>query len=169
MEVLILSGTVGAGKTSIAMAMHDILSENDVPHACLDLDWFAYSWPTVGAFNSDMVFSALERVWPVYYAAGARKLVLARVVETREELERYAEVLGNPTITLCRVTASEEVRKLRLEKRESGDSLKWHLHRTVELEEILEEARLESFVIVNEAELAERVAERTLRQLRWLP
>ena len=168
-EILILSGSVGAGKTAIAFAIHDILTVNEVPHACLDLDQFTYSWPSVGPYNTDTVFSALEKVWPVYQAAGIRKLVLARVVETKKGLKRYSKALENSSIVLCRVTASEETRKSRLQDREFGESLKWHLKRTVELERLLTDAALENFVIVNENESIECVAEKTLKLIKWLP
>jgi hypothetical protein len=167
-EVLILNGSVGAGKTAIALAIHDILSLNKVPHACLDLDQFSYSWPPVGLYNSDTVFAALEKVWPVYQAAGIQKLILARVVETREGFRRYSEILNDASITLCRIIASEKVRRLRLKSRESGESLQWHLNRTVELERIFESAALEDFVITNENEPIEYIAQKTLKYAKWL-
>ena len=167
-DVLILSGTVGAGKTAVSYAMHDILSTKSIPHAFLDLDCFAYSWPPVGAYNSDTVFDALEKVWPVYQQNGADKLILARVVESKAELSRYAQVLKTNNITIIRVTASEDVRKTRLNNREDGESLIWHLNRTTELEKILETSALEDFVIKNENISAEHVAEETLKLVNWI-
>jgi hypothetical protein len=167
-EVLIVSGSVGAGKTALVLAIHDILSSREIPHACLDLDQFSYSWPAMGPYNMETVFAALEHVWPVYQASGIHKLILARVVETTAEIRRYADILQCSSLTVCRVTASEEVRKGRLNAREEGASLAWHLQRTGELERILEHAALEDFVIMNENEPIDRVAERTLRLAKWL-
>ena len=101
-DVLILSGTVGAGKTAVSYAMNDILSSKSIPHACLDLDCLSYSWPPFGAYNSDTVFDVLEKVWPVYMQKGASKLILARVVESESEIRRYSEVLKTQSITLIR-------------------------------------------------------------------
>ncbi|KAA3665524.1 MAG: hypothetical protein DWQ04_00170 [Chloroflexi bacterium] len=168
-DVLILSGTVGAGKTAVSYATHDILSAKNIPHACLDLDCFSYSWPPLGAFNSDTVFDVLEKVWPVYMQKGASKLILARVVESESEIRRYSQVLKTQSITLIRVTASEEVRKSRLKKRELGASLTWHLNRTTQLEKILEKLMIENFVITNENRSVEHVAEEALKLVKWLP
>jgi adenylylsulfate kinase-like enzyme len=42
-RALLLTGTVGAGKTSVADALGDLLTEAAVPNAVLDLDWLCRS------------------------------------------------------------------------------------------------------------------------------
>ena len=61
------------------------------------------------------------------------------------------------------------MRKSRLKKRELGESLKWHLNRTTQLEKILEDLALEDFLITNENTSVEHVAEEALKLVKWLP
>ena len=44
-RALLISGTVGAGKTTVADAVGDLLSARPIPNAVLDLDWLSRSWP----------------------------------------------------------------------------------------------------------------------------
>lgn len=166
--VLILSGSLGSGKTAVAGAVHDVLSTQHVPHACLDLDVLAYSWPPVEPYNEGLVIDGLGKLWPIYKAAGAERLVLARVIETRDGLRRYADAIGNAEVVVCRLVASEETRKARLRSREDGPTLEHHLARTVELEEILEHAAVEDFVVVNEGQPVESVAKAILARAGWV-
>lgn len=166
--VLILNGTIGAGKSTIGMAIHDVLMAKGIPHVFLDLDQLTYSWPKKGAFNSDAMFEALAQVWPIYKSAGADRLVLARVIEKRETLEKYEQALGPCSFTLVHIKASEGTRKSRIAKREFGDSIEWHINRTVELEAILEKNETASFTVQNEGKAPEDVAVEIIERVGWV-
>lgn len=43
--LLLLSGTVGVGKTSVVAEICEILSAREVPHTFVDLDALTCSWP----------------------------------------------------------------------------------------------------------------------------
>ena len=43
--VLLLTGTVGSGKTTIALEINDVLAEMQIPNAAIDLDALAAQWP----------------------------------------------------------------------------------------------------------------------------
>ena len=57
--MLILSGTVGVGKSTVLGEVHEVLAAARVPHACIDRDVLGLSWPVRGAFNQDAVFENL--------------------------------------------------------------------------------------------------------------
>ncbi|MEO3803573.1 hypothetical protein [Nonomuraea sp. B1E8] len=83
-----------------------------------------------------------------FLAAGAQRLVLAGVIESRAERASYAEVLGVP-LTVCRLLAAlPEVRE-RLRTRHTNDpqSLDWHLERAGELASILDAAQVEDYTV----------------------
>ena len=42
---LFLNGTVGVGKTTVALAIGDLLAAARVPHAVIDVDWLRRGWP----------------------------------------------------------------------------------------------------------------------------
>lgn len=43
-RALLLTGTVGAGKTTVAAAVVDLLREHGVPNATVDLDERRWAW-----------------------------------------------------------------------------------------------------------------------------
>lgn len=166
--LLLVTGTVGAGKTAVAMEMSEILSAHQVPHAFVDLDALTYSWPPQGPFNDDLAFQNLAAVWANFRAAGAKRLIVAWVVESRDELRRYKEAIPGAAVTVCRLVASQATREARLRAREVGAGRDWHLARTVELEQILEEAAVEDFQVENDGQPVGVVAREVLERAGWL-
>ncbi|MEM7364861.1 MAG: AAA family ATPase [Pseudomonadota bacterium] len=167
-QTIILSGTVGAGKTTVGLAAQELLAARKIPSAFLDVDQFTYLWPETDPFNQELAFESLRSLWPVYANRGAERLILARVVITTETLERYARELGGAEITLVRITAPLDVRVARLKQREYGESQRWHLERTSELDEILIAAGIEDHVIANEGDTPAEAAEAVLRRCGWI-
>jgi hypothetical protein len=166
--LLALSGSVGVGKTTVLVEVHDLLSARGVPHACVERDALAYSWPERGYFNQDTVLENLAAVWANFRAAGAERLVVAGVVERPEDLAGFRRAVPGARITVCRLVAAEATRLERLRDRERGAGLEWHLHRTVELERVLEAARLDDFTVVNEDRPVRDVALEVLARAGWL-
>ena len=166
---LLISGTVGVGKSTVAAKLNDILAELEVPNAAVDLDALIAQWPPTSEWNSDLLFENLASIWPNYQAHGATHLILARVLEDRGELERYRTAVPDAAITVCRLTAPEPVRLRRLRGRMfPGPSLEWHLARTVELEHILGRRSCEDFVVDNGARPVRDVAVEILVQAGWI-
>ena len=167
--VILVTGTVGSGKTTIAYEMNDALAELEIPNAALDLDGLAVQWPPSSPWNEDLVFENLALLWPSYAAHGATHLVLARVLEARSELDRYRAAVPGADITVARLLSPEAVRLQRLADRmPPGPSREWHLARTVELEDILDAAGLEDFVVDNEGRSPREVALEVLRRAEWI-
>lgn len=166
---LIITGTCGAGKSTIAAEINDVLAESKVPNAAIDLDALTWQWPPSSAFNSDLMFKNLASLWPNYQAAGAERLVLARVIEDRAELDRYQATIPGAEIAVCRLISSQPLTIARLRARmPPGPSREWHERRTVELEEILEQAAVEDFVVTNGDRQTRDVALDVLSQAGWL-
>lgn len=149
MSALLLTGPVGVGKTTVAEAVGELLAAAEVPHAVIDLDWLAQYWPSPpdDRFNLTLQLRNLHAVARNYLDAGAEHLVLAGVVESRDDRDRYAEALGTD-LTVCRLTADLTVIQQRLIRRHlSEEDLRWHLHRAPELTEIFDRAQVDDFAI----------------------
>src|ERR1700722_16298035 len=86
---LIITGTVGVGKSAVAAEINDVLALLEIPNAAVDVDALVWQWPSSAPWNGDLAFANLAALWPNYHAHGATRLILARVVEERSELERY--------------------------------------------------------------------------------
>lgn len=167
-RTLLLTGTIGAGKTTIAAAINDELAAREVPNAALDLDALVWQWPPTSPWNDDLLFENLASIWPNLERRGVTHLVLARVLEDRAGLERYRLAVPGAEITVCRLVAPEAVRVERITRRmPPGPSRDWHLARTVELEGVLDERRVEDVVVVNDGRVAD-VALAVLRAVGWV-
>lgn len=149
LPVLVISGTVGVGKTSILVELHDILVSERVPHGCVERDALSYSWPTQGRFNGVIVERNLSCVVANFLEAGATRLLIAGVIEGPADLAVYSRCIPNAKIQVCRLTADLDLRRKRLRMREKGAGLDWHLDRTVELDTILDRAKIEDFSVDN--------------------
>lgn len=166
--VLALSGPVGVGKTAVLVEIHDVLASADVPHACVERDALAWSWPERGDFNQEVALANLASVWANFRAAGARRVVIAGVLERPEDVDGYRRAIRGARIAVCRLTAPEPLRLARLRDRERGAGLEWHLARTVELERILRDARLEDFSVENGERPLRDVAMEVLARAGWI-
>jgi chloramphenicol 3-O-phosphotransferase len=148
-RALLLNGTVGVGKSSLAEAIAALLSTRRIPNAYLDMDEVRRKWPAPAddPFNSALAMQNLASLSSNFVRAGVERLVLAGVMETGAELEGYSSAVGMPLVT-CRLTVEADVLRNRLRARHFDDAeLRWHLARAPELAQILDAASLEDFCV----------------------
>lgn len=147
---LMLTGTVGAGKTTVAEAVGGLLGSAGVPYAVIDVDWLRQAWPTPPGdpFNVGLGMRNLRSVCANYLQAGAVRLVLAGVLETLSDRQQHQSAVGAP-LTVCRLRVDLSVVRARLERRHELDAegRDWHLHRSGELEAIVAAAGVEDFIV----------------------
>ncbi|WP_262348083.1 adenylyl-sulfate kinase [Cellulosimicrobium cellulans] len=167
---LLLTGTVGAGKSTTADHVGELLAERGVPHAVVDLDELRRSWPAPPGdpFQQDLELENLRAVAAVYRRRGAARLVLAGVLEDRDSRAAYADAVGMP-LTVCRLRLAVPAVRDRLDVRHAGHAsvLAWHRHRAGELHAILEAARVEDHVVDVEGLAPAEVAAAVLRAVGW--
>jgi adenylylsulfate kinase len=144
---LLINGTVGAGKTSVADALGDLLAESAIRHAVLDVDWLRRSWPSPpdDPFNTGMALRNLAAVGRNYQDAGVRRLILAGVVESRAERDAYQAALG-VDLTVCRLRVDLDTVRARLVRRQH-DGADWFFRRAGELDQLLTEAAVDDVVV----------------------
>jgi hypothetical protein len=147
---LLISGTVGAGKTTAADAVGNWLQTRGVPGALIDLDAIRRSWPSPpdDPFNNAMELRNLAALARNYLESGTRRLVLSGVLEVPAVRGRYEEAVQVPLV-IARLRVDLATIRRRLRRRHAGDrvALRWHLRRCGELDGILEAAGIEDFVI----------------------
>lgn len=155
-RVLVISGTIGAGKSAIAWAVSDELTDRGVRNAVLEGDALAEGDPAPKGdpYNQGMMFAGLQALAPLYRKRGWGCVVIPRVVEDEGDRRRYSEAFAGPAgpaqVSIVRLVASEKTRRARLLEREpEGRWLEWALNRTVELEGILDGADVEDAVVEN--------------------
>ncbi|WP_431837305.1 adenylyl-sulfate kinase [Cellulomonas sp. Y8] len=167
---LLLTGTVGAGKSTTAHHVGELLAERGVPHAVVDLDELRRSWPAPPGdpFQQDLELENLRAVAAVYRRRGASRLVLAGVLEDRASRAAYEDAVGVP-LTVCRLRLPVPAVRDRLDARHAGypSVLAWHRHRAGELHAILEGARVEDAVVDVDGLAPAEVAAAVLRAVGW--
>ena len=171
-RAVLLSGTLGAGKTTVGEELAELLKDRGEPHAFIDLDRLSELWPAPedDRFNGRLVLANLAAVTRNFAAAGARTLVMSGVVETAEGVAEYRMAIGGCPLTVVRVTASLGSIADRLQKRHEywdPDGLAWHLDRAPELAAALDVSGLDHVVISNDGNPRDAAA-LLLERLGWL-
>ena len=169
-QALVISGTVGVGKTAVLEAIATLLERRGLPCAFIDLDWLGQALPAPDddPYNNRLILENLAAVWPNYQRRGLRRLVAARVVEDPADRERFSKALGGAEVTICHLTASESERRRRLEARELDPQWRdWFLRRTAELATSLEAGRVYDFTVENDDRTPTESAELVANLVGW--
>src|SRR5437660_8063120 len=75
-DVLVISGSMGAGKTAVVAEASDLLIVAGCVHAAVDLDWLCAGHLPAGISEPDLMYANLRATWDGYAAAGARRLLI---------------------------------------------------------------------------------------------
>jgi hypothetical protein len=167
--VLLVTGPVGVGKTTVALEASDLLEATGVPHAVIDVDALSWCYPTPvdDPFNSRLALRNLICVWANFAKAGAARLILARVVETRDELGAFREAVPGAELTVVRLRASDETLLRRVADREFGSHREWSLKRAVELAKLMDDQAVEDYLVETDGRTVTDVAREVLRRGNW--
>ena len=166
--LLIITGSMGSGKTAVLDEASDILALRGIAHAGVDLDGLLIVHLPVGVRDGDVMFRNLCCVWENYAALGVRRLLLARALERREELEGIRAAVSPRKITVCRMKASVGTMQERVGARDSGQLQRRYVARVAELNTALDRAQLEDFSVVNEGRSITEVAQEMLTRSGWI-
>jgi hypothetical protein len=107
---VLLTGPRGSGKTSVAVAAGDGLTQRGIPHAVIDLDWLCWFEPTI---DHDVIVSVmcanLADLARRYAEREITTLILARSVLDRSEVDRVRRAAGGNMVTLRLSVPDEEI------------------------------------------------------------
>src|SRR6266852_692730 len=136
-SLLIITGTMGAGKTTLLGEASDILALRHVAHAAIDLDALGLAHLPAADGNDGVMYRNLQSVCTNYASLGVRRLLLARAMEDRAELELCRGIVLATNLVVCRLTASIEVMQQRISMRELGISQGEYVARVAKLNALL--------------------------------
>lgn len=128
---IFLTGCYGVGKSSVLDHLGDLFAREGLPFSLFDVDWFHRSWPSAADDPRNVLTEArnMRAVWLNYLEAGPRTPIVAGVIESREDADRYENVFDR-TLRIVQLTASPDVAEQRLRNRYDADraeALDWHL------------------------------------------
>ena len=121
---LFITGAPGSGKTALAKEVSELLWRVDEPHAVVDVDELCRGVLPEGTtdFNRALAVENLAAVWANFERAGVRRLVLARVIQSAEDLDLFAQAIPGCDLAVCRVTAPRSTIVDRIRRREAGSA-----------------------------------------------
>lgn len=167
-SLLIITGTMGAGKTSTLGEASGILALKTITHAAIALDSLGLALLPSAASSDSAMYRNLQSVCENYFFLGVRRLLLARAIEDYAELERCRGIVSASNTVVCRLTASIELMEQRVRLRETGFSQRNYVARVAKLNSIIDRAHLENFTITNENRPLTEVAQEMLLKAGWI-
>jgi adenylylsulfate kinase len=168
--VLLITGPVGVGKTSTADAASWLLSQQGTLHACVDLPQISKAFPERedDRWNERLGHRNLACMWQNFKAAGADRLILTRVLESRSLLRRIERAVPGAQVVVVRLRAPLDVVEARIRAREQTEP-DWFLAAARFLVPAMDAQQVEDYVIDNSASSVHETAREVLSAVGWLP
>jgi ribose 1,5-bisphosphokinase PhnN len=148
-KVIVISGTMGAGKTTVLGEASDILAERQVVHGVIDLDGAA----AVGLPEEATRHLAADNLAALFgnlVERGIEHVMVAVAVETRSDLQDLRRAMSEPEMVVCRLVAADGTLEQRIRVREPGMCQEQFVSRSRQLGAILEMAAVEDFTEGND-------------------
>lgn len=167
--VLLVTGPPGVGQTTVAAEVSELLDQTEITHAFVDVDslrWY-YPRPAHDRFRIQLAMKNLAAIWANFQAAGATCLILADVVESRDDLERYRMAVPGAKIVVVRLQASLPALAERLGRREMGSALERHLRRAAEVADVMERSQVADALIDTTGKSVPAIARDVLLRSGW--
>ncbi len=168
LSLLIITGSMGSGKTAVMAEASDILGLRGIPHAAIDLDVLGMALQPGSANNDDVMYRNLQDVAQNYAVLGIERFMVARAVENQAEFERCVNAVAAQEVVVCRLTAPIETMQRRVASRESGVGRGKYIERVAILNDILDRSQLENFVVRHEGRPLTEAANEMLERAHWL-
>jgi len=112
---VVITGPPGVGKTSVLTALVDLLTDDDVAHAAIELETLIWTHP---ALSDHLWFAHVKSTCDLYRAAGHRLLLVAETLETDEDRIQLLDAVGADGYLLVRLEAQPDTLAQRLTERE---------------------------------------------------
>lgn len=170
--VLVVTGPVGVGKTTVLHEADRLLIDAKVPHATVELEEIAGIWPMPDDWRARrrVAFRNLASLWGNYQAAGADRLLLGMLFHRgRSDLLPVRRAIPTADITVVQLRAPLELIEGRLRAREASESsgeqevsgARWWVRR-------LERSPVGDYIVDNHQRSPEQVAREVLQLAGWL-
>jgi adenylylsulfate kinase len=168
-RAILLTGTMGSGKTAVTIELGERLELGGEPYALVDLDWLGWLQPAPASLltQRSVLAQNLRLIWPTFREAGVGRLVLARYVEDRAQLDEFRAALPGVELFVVRLVASQAVIERRLRARDSGAQLAEHLAESAAFAARGEANALEDAVVENGDRPLGQVATEVMAAAGW--
>lgn len=168
---ILVTGPVGVGKTTVAEEMGYVLLAAKVPHATVDFDQLTACYPRRAdddRWGTKLGLMNLAALWKNYRASGACRLLIARVIESRSDLDGFRKAVPGADILVVRLRAAPTTLQERVRQRGQGVGMEWHLDRAVELAAQMDAEPVEDLLVETEGRDPTTIARDILQRAGWL-
>ena len=167
-SLLIITGAMGAGKTAVLGEASDILGQRQIVHAAIDLDALGVAHLPSAVPGDGVMYDNLRSICRNYAALGVERFLVARAIEDSAQLKLCRDIIPAANSLVCRLTASIETMRRRIQMRELGVSQREYVSRVAKLNAILDLAHLENFAVTTENRSLTDVAHEMLVRAGWI-
>jgi hypothetical protein len=131
-EVLLIAGRSGVGKSTVGAEVSRQLIKAKTAHCLIEGDNLCATWPAPpeDPRREALTEANLTAVWANYAAAGYRRLIYTNTACVLEPAWIERAVGGKARFTGALLTATEDTALVRLQGREIGGGLDWHVRRS---------------------------------------
>jgi hypothetical protein len=112
---VVLTGPPGAGKTSVLTALVDLLSDDDVAHAAVEVEALVWMHP---ALSEAQWMRHVQAMCELHREAGHRLLLVAQTLESDDDVAQLLRAVGADEYFLVRLEARAATLVERLVERE---------------------------------------------------
>jgi hypothetical protein len=168
--VLVITGAVGAGKTTVSYEVRLQLRDAGVSCVLID-DEFAlfHPRPTEDPTGKRTSTLALASLWNVYREAGIERLLLASVLESSADLERICEAVPGADTQVFLLMAPLSTIEQRIRAQQVPTALEWCLGRSKSLIERWEQEPLAHAQVIDADDpLPAEIAAEIVARSGWL-
>jgi adenylylsulfate kinase-like enzyme len=166
---LVLTGTVGSGKTVVAIEIGHILEQQGHAAAVVDLDWLGWLHMRSSAITADQLIARnLAAIWPHLREAGMLYAVLARAMLGRDGKSALQAAAPEADLVVVRLTASPQTIELRLRRRDNGRELEEHLREGESMSQAMDRTGLEDMSVATDDRTPTEVAQEVLERVGWI-
>ncbi len=165
--VVVVTGPVGAGKSTTVGAMAGLLNARGRRVWAVDQDYLRSVYPAADddPYGARLGIENLAACWVNVRRREVSAVLIADVMEEPGQAQTYADALGLSRVLVARLDVRPEELDRRLRAREAPEHLEWHLERAVVLQEQMQRTGVGDVVVevgsLSPAEVAAEVCRRT--------
>jgi hypothetical protein len=122
---LFVTGAPGSGKTALAKEIGELLWRSKQPHAVIDLDELCrglFPDDSAPGLHVGLAAENLASLWSSFRRRGAQRLIVARIIESVNELAAVEAAVPDCDLVVCRLVVEPAMLEQRLRRREPGSS-----------------------------------------------
>ncbi len=166
---VVITGTIGSGKTSVATAIGEMLGKKGIATAVVDLDWLGWVHlaPVRAPTPDVLIVTNLAAIVPNFIDAGVRHFVLARSLTNDRQVDSLRAALPDANLIVVRLTASMQTVSARLRARDEGEILEEHLAQAQEFSVAQERGLVADIRVTTDSRSVGEVAADVLERLGW--